>query len=53
LDPSRGQIFVLITLDRDPSTPVDEYDVTAKYQVPEARLLTVSAVSPGFDTFRD
>ena len=35
------QIFVLITPERPLSTPAEEYEVTAKYQVPGARLLIV------------
>ena len=35
------QIFVLITPERLLSTPAEEYEVTAKYQVPGARLLIV------------
>jgi hypothetical protein len=35
------QIFALTTPDRVLSTPVEEYEVTAKYQVPTARLLNV------------
>jgi hypothetical protein len=35
------QIFVLITPVRTLSTPAAEYEVTAKYQVPAGRLVTV------------
>ena len=38
---SADQIFALITPERTLSTPVEEYAVIAKYQVPEVRLLTV------------
>jgi hypothetical protein len=35
------QICALITPERVLSTPADEYELTAKYQVPEARLFRV------------
>jgi hypothetical protein len=37
-------------LERALSTPESLYEVTAKYQVPGVRLLTVKAVKPGLST---
>jgi hypothetical protein len=34
-------MFALITPERVLSTPAEEYEVTAKYHVPEGRLLNV------------
>jgi hypothetical protein len=45
-------MVVLTTPLRELSTPVEEYEVTAKYQVPDGRLLTVYAVRPGFVIFK-
>jgi hypothetical protein len=47
-----AQMVVLTTPLRELSTPVEEYEVTAKYQVPDGRLLTVYAVRPGFVIFK-
>jgi hypothetical protein len=46
-------MVVLITPERTLSTPVEEYELTAKYQVPGDRLLTVYAVKPGFVSLTD
>src|SRR3981081_4038153 len=39
IGPSADQIFALITPEGTLSTPAEEYEVTAKYHVPEGRLL--------------
>ena len=41
-------MFLLATFDKLLSTPAELYAVTAKYQVPEPRPVTIYEVSPGF-----